>query len=89
ILSPTFNILKKFKIPNSEFENFYHFDCYRIEKAKEVLALGFEEIIFNPENVVVVEWPENIKGIIPKKTIWICFKVLGGNKRQLTINCKL
>ena len=32
--SPTFNILKIYK-------NFYHFDCYRIEKIGEILDLGF------------------------------------------------
>ena len=32
ILSPTFVILKKFRIKD---KNFYHIDCYRIQKPKE------------------------------------------------------
>jgi len=58
ILSPTFVILKKFQIPDSRFQiqNFCHIDCYRIQKPKELLDLGFKEIISNPQNIVVIEW---------------------------------
>lgn len=53
--------------------NVYHFDLYRIEKTEEILDLGFKEIISNPENIVLVEWPEKIKNVLPKNTIWIEF----------------
>ena len=45
VLSPTFVILKKFRIANSNFENFYHIDCYRLNKDKEILELDFKKII--------------------------------------------
>jgi len=78
ILSPTFNIFKKYK-------NFYHIDCYRIKREKEAIDLGFQEIFSNPENIVAVEWPENIKKIMPERTIWLTFKVIGEDKRKITI----
>jgi len=34
ILSPTFVIQKRFKIKDSRFKNFYHFDCYRLKNEK-------------------------------------------------------
>lgn len=87
ILSPTFVIMKKFEIPNSSFRFFYHFDCYRLNTsepasakgsgaAKEILELGFEEIISNPENIVAIEWPEKISEILPKNIISIKFEHL-------------
>lgn len=83
ILSPTFVIMKKFQILNSKFKNFYHFDCYRISKTKEILNLGFKEIIFNPQNIVAVEWANRIRKIMPKNTIWISFELINEKKRKI------
>jgi len=85
ILSPTFVIIKKFLIFNFQFSNFYHLDCYRIEKPKEILDLGFKEIISNPKNIVAIEWAEKIKKILPKGTIWINLQFIDKNIRKLII----
>jgi len=86
ILSPTFVIMKRFKIPaNSKFENFYHIDCYRLKNEKDILELGFKKIILNPKNIVAVEWPERIKGILPKNAILINFKFIDENKREIEL----
>ncbi len=85
IISPTFVIMNRFNI-KGDFKNFYHLDCYRIEKAKEMENLGFEEIINNPKNIVCIEWPEKIKSILPKDMILIKFKILDGDKREIIIN---
>jgi len=91
ILSPTFIIMRKFPISNSltvptqQFLNFYHFDCYRIEKLKEILDLDFKKSISEPQNIVAIEWAEKIKKIIPKKTIWIRFEFINQKTRKITI----
>jgi tRNA threonylcarbamoyladenosine biosynthesis protein TsaE len=85
ILSPTFILFRKFQIPNSKFQNFYHIDCYRIEKEKEILNLGFREIIKDPKNIVAIEWAEKIKKILPKKILKIKFKILGKKEREILI----
>jgi len=73
VLSPTFVIMKRFKVPSSTFQSFYHFDCYRFKKAEDILELNFKEIISNPKNIVAIEWPERIKKVLPKNTVWIKF----------------
>ena len=83
ILSPTFVIQKRFKIKDSTFKNFYHIDCYRLKNTKEILELHFKEIIFDPKNIVAIEWPEKIKKVLPKDTIFIKFKFVGENKREI------
>jgi tRNA threonylcarbamoyladenosine biosynthesis protein TsaE len=85
ILSPTFIIFRKFEIRNSKFKNFYHVDCYRIEKEKEILNLGFREIIKDPKNIVAIEWADKIKKILPKKVLKIKFKILGKKEREILI----
>lgn len=97
ILSPTFVLMKRFRIPqrrpNSQqksydlkFADFYHIDCYRIEKTKEILNLGFKKIISNPQNIVSIEWADRIKKIIPKESIWIKFEFVDKGKRKITFN---
>ncbi|MBI2049893.1 MAG: tRNA (adenosine(37)-N6)-threonylcarbamoyltransferase complex ATPase subunit type 1 TsaE [Candidatus Staskawiczbacteria bacterium] len=86
ILSPTFIIVKRFKLRNYNFKNFYHIDCYRIKNYKDLDKLGFKDIIASPENIVAVEWPEKIKKILPKSTITIEFDFIDKNKRRITIN---
>lgn len=76
LTSPTFVLLKKYK-------NLYHIDCYRIKNSQDILALDFEEIISVPRNVVLIEWAEKIKKILPKDKIWIKFKILGKKEREI------
>lgn len=101
ILSPTFVILKRFKITKlktqnskrkataqnsklNEFENFYHIDCYRIKKPKELLDLGFKKIISDPKNIVAIEWAEKIKKILPKNTLKIKFEFIDKKTRKIS-----
>lgn len=85
ILSPTFIIMRKFKIKQKKhkFSFFYHIDCYRIEKPKELLVLGFKKIIANCQNIIAIEWPEKIKKFLPKKTFWIKFKIIDKTTRKI------
>lgn len=80
ILSPTFVILKRFKIKS---RNLYHIDCYRIQKSKEILDLEFKEIISNPENIVVIEWADRIRKIMPKDSAWIKFDFVNEKERKI------
>jgi tRNA threonylcarbamoyladenosine biosynthesis protein TsaE len=90
ILSPTFILIRKFDIKHrtSSFKHFYHIDCYRIEKPKEILDLGLREIINNPKNIVAIEWADKIQKILPKKTFFLEFEVLGRNKRKISFYSK-
>lgn len=78
ILSPTFVIMKKFK-------NFYHIDCYRLKGEKDLLELGFEEIIKDKKNIVLVEWPEKAKKIMPKDAINVTFGFVKDKERKIEI----
>ena len=85
ILSPTFVILKNFQLPTSNFKCFYHVDCYRIKKPEELLALGFREIVSNPQNIVAIEWAEKVAKLLPKESIILDFKLKGEKEREVII----
>ncbi len=93
ILSPTFVILKEFPInfsaqggPASGWKNLYHIDAYRLKNPEELLELGFKDLIRNPENLIVIEWADKVKKILPKEILKIEFVNLGKNKRKIIIN---
>ena len=87
ILSPTFNIIKKFNICNSKFKNFYHIDAYRLNSPQELLDLGLADLIKNPQNIILIEWADKVMGVLPSETIFIKFfhgKI--ENERELAVS---
>lgn len=74
IMSPTFILFRRYALDGKKYDNLYHFDLYRIHSVKDVEALGLKKIITDPKNIVLIEWPEKIKKLLPKNTIWINFE---------------
>src|SRR4030042_5609190 len=89
ITTPTFLILKRFTIYDlrfkSEFENIFHIDCYRLDKPDELAELGFEEVLKDQKNLIVIEWADKVKSIIPKDAVWVKFEWVDENKRKIQI----
>ncbi len=89
--SPTFLIMKHYEKQSpitknqtsSRIENIYHIDAYRINE-DDLLNLGWEEIISNKNNVVIVEWPERVKKILPQTAMEIRFEWTGEEERKIT-----
>ena len=88
ITSPTFIIMRRFRIQNSKYKNLYHFDCYRIKESKDILSLGFKDIISDPQNIVAIEWAERIKEILPKDRISLKFGFVNKKNRKIIIKSK-
>ncbi len=72
-MSPTFIIFRRIPLRRENFTNLYHVDAYRIKKPREILELGFKEILSDPKNIVLIEWADKIKKILPKTVIPLRF----------------
>ena len=84
--SPTFVLEKIYKLgsANSEFERLIHIDAYRLEKGSDLASLGFDEIMQEPENLILLEWPEKVADALVKFTAkTISIEVLPDNARKL------
>ncbi len=81
--SPTFVIMKVYEIDFKGFKNLIHLDAYRLEKDSELLHLGWKEIISEPENLVLIEWPENVPGTIPNWARKINFQFIDESTREI------
>lgn len=88
IVSPTFVLMKRYSLKENKFGNLYHIDAYRLEGKDikhELKLLDFEEIIKNPKNILFIEWPEILKGNLPKKLVKIKIKHKGENIREVSV----
>lgn len=87
ILSPTFIIYRRNKIPKSKlFKNFYHFDLYRIKNYKDLDFLNFKNIISTPGNIVALEWADVIYKELPPETIFINFGLTSKKEREIILS---
>jgi tRNA threonylcarbamoyladenosine biosynthesis protein TsaE len=87
ITSPTFVLMKIYKISDSRFQisDFIHLDAYRIKSAKDLINIGVEEYFNRPDVVTIIEWADRIKKILPKKTRFIKIINQGNNKRLIIV----
>ncbi len=84
ITSPTFVIIKSYRIPSHPFlKTLVHIDAYRVETDDEMRILGIQELLKNPENLICIEWPGRINNLIPKDAHNIAL-TLSGNERIIT-----
>ena len=70
----------------SSVRSVYHVDAYRIKKPSELDVLGLKEILRDPQNIVLIEWAENIKEVLPKSTIWLKFHH-GRKENERIVKC--
>lgn len=87
ITSPTFVIEKVYPLPKDEsgrlpagrqgFARLIHIDTYRVKGEKELQTINWQEIIADPSNLILLEWPEQIQNAIPEHAIKIIFSGAG------------
>ena len=81
VTSPTFTLINEYegRLP------LYHIDAYRLEKAEQLVALGFDEIC-GGSGVVVVEWADRVWPLMDDyKPINIYLEHRGESERVLRI----
>jgi len=86
--SPTFVIQKRYEVDNSCFKSLIHIDAYRIESIKEMENLGFDKYLENKDNLIIIEWPENIKELLPDDSINLYLGHVGEEVREIRIERK-
>ena len=84
VTSPTFAIINEY---SGGRLNLYHFDMYRVTGWEDLYSTGFFDYI-DEGGVIAAEWSENIENALPENTIFVEFKKLDDNTREITIALK-
>lgn len=81
VFSPTFALVNEYKGKNISL---YHFDMYRISGEDDLESTGFYDYPFE-DNIVAVEWSENIADFLPENTIYITISRIDDDTREIII----
>ncbi|GAB1372062.1 hypothetical protein MASR1M45_21240 [Candidatus Kapaibacterium sp.] len=88
VTSPTFTLQNSYygKFDGNEF-GIYHIDLYRIEDPKELINIGFDEVMADNEAIKLIEWPDKAGDgrIIPKIKVRITTDDSDENVRYVEI----
>jgi tRNA threonylcarbamoyladenosine biosynthesis protein TsaE len=79
VSSPTFKINNVY--PGHKLK-LYHFDFYRIVEPG-ILSSELAEVLTEPDSVIVIEWSEVVRQILPERQLTITFTQTADKKRQL------
>jgi tRNA threonylcarbamoyladenosine biosynthesis protein TsaE len=69
VSSPTFNIVNEYagEDRNGRALRLFHIDLYRVETASELVEIGLEETMSDPEAVKLIEWAEVAEKLLPRE----------------------
>ena len=76
---------KSHQSPITNHQSLVHIDLYRINSAKELKSINLREYWLDPQNLVIIEWAEKIKKILPKQRIDIKFDYAGEKTRKISV----
>lgn len=84
VTSPTFVLMKIYALPEGKrFKRLVHVDAYRLKGGKELAPLGFDEVLEDAGNLVLLEWPEQVADGLPVADHELKLEVLSDTSRKL------
>jgi tRNA threonylcarbamoyladenosine biosynthesis protein TsaE len=80
VTSPTFTLIHEYGPPGTV----YHIDLYRLEEVRQVATLGLEEI-FDRDALVLIEWGERFRQLMPAERTEIRIRTEDNEERQIEV----
>jgi len=81
VTSPTFTLVNEY---DAKFP-VIHIDCYREDEQERWIKLGMNDYM-DEENVVIIEWADKMKSLLPINTIQIQFSHKSINSREIFLS---
>jgi tRNA threonylcarbamoyladenosine biosynthesis protein TsaE len=78
ITSPTFTLVHDYGAA------VFHMDLYRLEKPAEVAALGVEDLLYDQDGILLVEWGERFPQALPRASFTVALSG-GGDNRTIVV----
>lgn len=88
VISPTFVIMKSYEINNKNYKwkNLIHIDAYRLADSSELKKLGWDKILSDQNNLILIEWSELVPECIPDGGVCrVNLKHISEEERELEV----
>jgi len=82
VTSPTFTLVHEYQ---GKKVKVYHLDLYRLETERELATLGLDEMIAEPDALVLVEWGEKFASVVAMAGGEVAIQSLGDDERLMMI----
>lgn len=82
ITSPSFTISKAYTCPDGR--TLIHYDFYRLNEPG-IMSEDLEENLKNPNNIVVIEWSDSVKDILPENHTTVNIKYNDDGSREVEV----
>lgn len=86
VQSPSFIIMNVYRVKQKNVTKFVHVDCYRLDAVEELSSVGLEEYTDDSNAIVVIEWADKIKTLLPANTVTVTFKIKSEQEREITVS---
>lgn len=86
VISPTFVIMKKYEVVDDIFKHLIHIDAYRLNESKELINLGWGNILADKTNLIIIEWPSQVPECIPAHACKLELKHAKDDTRVITFH---
>jgi tRNA threonylcarbamoyladenosine biosynthesis protein TsaE len=83
VTSPSFTISKAYATKDGK--TLVHYDFYRLQDPG-IMSEDLEENLKNPNNIVVIEWGESVKNLLPENHTKITIKYNDDDSREVEIS---
>lgn len=83
VQSPTFVLMKWYDLAKRfrPYHSLIHVDAYRLTSARDAARLGLGAILRDRTSIIVIEWADRIRKLIPKSAVWVIFRHAGKEQR--------
>ncbi|HAM43122.1 tRNA (adenosine(37)-N6)-threonylcarbamoyltransferase complex ATPase subunit type 1 TsaE [Candidatus Avelusimicrobium stercoris] len=79
--SASFSLMKEYK---NKKHRLFHIDLFRLEEG-EVFNLGFEEMLEDEKAIILAEWPDPIRHMLPADRLEMDFILKEGDERVIKL----
>lgn len=92
ITSPTFVLMRVYPVmqqgksaKHKTIKRLVHVDAYRLKQPHHLQAIGLEDYLVDPTALIVVEWADKVRSIMPRQAKIIDFKHKSLLKREISL----
>lgn len=85
IQSPTFVIIKNHQLQTTNYKLLVHIDAYRLDNGEDLKKLGWNELVADARNLILIEWADRVSDILPENHTKLFFEFVDENTRKVEV----